>query len=290
MNDSMGRFALLVGAMKSGTSNLFFVLGQHPQFSPCNLKEPSFFSDEQEYAKGFSYYRDLWDWDPAVHKVALEASTTYTKYPQQEAAQRIAEAGKDFRFIYIMRNPLERIESHIRQGLYQGFSQGLDKGLGEHEVALSRYANQLDQYTKYFPRESILLLTLEDYRRNGADVLKRVCEHLGVDQSFEFQDLDLLRHDGTVYQRRVTVNKIWSGSGVHRLLGIPYRALSQVSRWVLPGDIRESLKRAVVETDRGRFRLNDSERELVVARLTPDLRRLKSWYGVDTDHLWNLPG
>lgn len=122
----MDRFALIVGAMKSGTSNLFHVLGQHPQIAPCNLKEPNFFSDEQEYAKGFSYYRDLWDWDPAVHKVALEASTTYTKYPRQEAAGRIAEAAKDFRLIYIMRNPLERIESHIRQGLYQGFSQGLD--------------------------------------------------------------------------------------------------------------------------------------------------------------------
>lgn len=106
MNDSRWRFALIVGAMKSGTSNLFSVLSQHPQIAGCNLKEPNFFSDEREFSKGFSYYQDLWDWDPAVHSVALEASTTYTKYPRCEAAERIVEAGKDFRLIYIMRNPL----------------------------------------------------------------------------------------------------------------------------------------------------------------------------------------
>ena len=71
---------------------------------------------------------------------------------------------------------------------------------------------------------------------------------------------------------------------------MPYRALAKVSRWVLPHRARDSLKRAVVETNRGRFRLSDAERREVIERLTPDLRRLKSVYGVDTDRYWKLPG
>ena len=141
-----------------------------------------------------------------------------------------------------------------------------------------------------FPRESLLLLTLEEYKRNGREVLRRVCRHLGVDEEFEFADLDLLRHDGAVYQRRTTINNMWMEPGLHRIIGLPYRAMAKISRWVLPATMRESLKRAVVETDRGRFRLNEAERHSVIERLAPDLHRLRSVYGVDTERYWNLSG
>ena len=145
-------FALIVGAMKSGTSNLFFMLKQHPQISCCEKKEPNFFSDDQEFVKGFDFYRSLWEWDPAVHKIALEASTGYSKYPHGKAvAQRIAAAVNEVKLIYIMHHPLDRIESHIRQGLYQGFSRSLDEGLGEEELNWTRYAIQVDQYVECFP-------------------------------------------------------------------------------------------------------------------------------------------
>ena len=285
------RLALIIGAMKSGTSNLFFMLRQHPQIACCANKEPNFFSDDEQFAKGHTFYASLWEWDPSVHTIALEASTAYTKFPHQSGvAQRIAAAGDTVKLIYIMRHPVERIESHIRQGLYQGFSRSLDEGLAQEEVDFSRYALQIDQYLGCFPRESLLLLTLEEYKLNGQEVLNRVCRHLEIDEGFVFSDLDMIRHDGTVYQRHAAINKLWLESSVYRVVGWPYRTLAKISRWVLPGCLRDTLKRTLVETDRGRFRFDDAERQEIITQLAPDLRRLKSVYGIDTDRHWNLPG
>ena len=169
MNDSMWSVCVARRCHEVRHLQPVFCLGTTPAiFAGCNLKEPSFFSDEQEYAKGFSYYRDLWDWDPAVHKVALEASTTYTKYPQQRGGPAYCRSRQRFPIYLHHAKPPGAHRITYSSGAYiRGLASGLDKGLGEHEVVLSRYANQLDQYTKYFPRESILLLTLEDYRRNG---------------------------------------------------------------------------------------------------------------------------
>ncbi len=40
------RFAIVIGAMKSGTTSLFRHLGTHPEVLPCRVKEPKFVSDE----------------------------------------------------------------------------------------------------------------------------------------------------------------------------------------------------------------------------------------------------
>ena len=114
----------------------------------------------------------------------------------------------------------------------------------------------------------------------------------GLIRSFEFQDLDLLRHDGTVVsaprdRQQDLERQRWS-TGCWGSLTAPCR---KMSRWVLPGDIRESLKTCGGGNGPGKVSAQRfGEGVGGRARLTPDLRRLKSWYGVDTDHLWNLPG
>ena len=284
------RLALIIGAMKSGTTNLFGMLGQHPQIACCRDKEPKFFSDETLYSKDLSYYHDLWDWRSTSHVVALEASTAYTKYPHiKHVPSRIAAAHDNARLIYIMRHPIERIESHIRQGLYQGFSQSLDAGLGERELACSRYAMQLDQYMQYFPRESLLLLTLEEYKAQPLEALRRICRHLQVDESFEFSEAHLNRHDGGIYQRRKTINRLLTIKGTRRLSLFCYRALSKLSRIALPSAARDVVKHRVLENDYGRFCLNDSEKQQVLEHLRADLKRLQTIYDVDVARYWQLP-
>ncbi len=40
----INNFALIIGAMKCGTTSLFSYLAQHPEISACQPKEPDFFS------------------------------------------------------------------------------------------------------------------------------------------------------------------------------------------------------------------------------------------------------
>ena len=161
------RFAFLIGAMKCGTSSLFRYLEQHPDLVGCEPKEVHFFTNH--YDRGLDWYLGTWPADRAG-KMLLDGSTSYTKLPAfGAAAERIAAMpARDKRFIYMMRNPLDRIESHNTHRTANGdANESLADCLetDHHVIQVSRYAMQLDAYYQRFPSESILLLSLEEMRR-----------------------------------------------------------------------------------------------------------------------------
>jgi hypothetical protein len=74
-------YAIIIGAMKCGTSSLYSYLQNHPEICPAIIKEPEFFSENQGHGVQVDNYNDLWSFDCSVHKYTLEALTGYTKYP-----------------------------------------------------------------------------------------------------------------------------------------------------------------------------------------------------------------
>ena len=80
------RFALLIGAMKAGTTALYYLLTQHPQIAACREKEPNFWTDAVHGPQDLDAYRELWDCEEGRHQWALEASTGYTKLPRRPGA------------------------------------------------------------------------------------------------------------------------------------------------------------------------------------------------------------
>lgn len=115
-------YIFIVGSMKSGTTSLFSYLEQHPQIAASRDKEPCFFSRSDIFAKGYNWYESLWDWNPASHKIAMEGSTSYTRIPTySNAAEEIqrfqSRTNSSIKFIYIVRHPIERIESHYTLSL-----------------------------------------------------------------------------------------------------------------------------------------------------------------------------
>lgn len=278
-------FALIVGAMKSGTTSLFELLCQHPEIAGCSRKEPSYFSREEAPREGWNEYLEMWDWDPGRHRIALEASTSYAKAPWVEGVpERIAAtSGASFRFLYIMRDPVERMASQIRHSLFEGWGQSLDEGLADAVLDFSRYAMQIDRYTRAFPRDSILLLTLEDLRHEPDDVLRRACDFLGVSPGWTFEGQNEARNRGDFYQ----VPEVVAWLARRR----PVQAVVET----LPSPVHRGLRRAVstLGSDRsdslGRWKLNQEERDEVLQRLSGDLRRLRDVYGVDVERRWSLP-
>ena len=136
----------IIGAMKSGTTSLFQLLSQHPSISPCRTKEPEFFGSDFSESE-WQEYDALWDWDEETHRYALEASTGYTKAPGSSGVfDRISNAPMGTsRFIYLIRHPLDRIDSQVRHALFEGWGQSLDDGVPQDAIDFSRYAFQLDQ-------------------------------------------------------------------------------------------------------------------------------------------------
>lgn len=272
-------FAIIIGGMKCGTTSLFDLLAQHPEVCGSRVKEPDFFSSALDPVRDWPTYLDLWDWDPARHRVALEASTSYAKYPHvKDVPEKIASVeGASFRFIYMLRDPVARISSQVRHALYGGWGAPLDDGMTEDLIDFSRYAMQADRYVDRFSRERILLLTLEEFKARPYEVLRRICRFLEIDPTHGFVQAEEPRNTGGLY----TMPPLLAGL-----------ARNPVARWMvdlLPRGarhrLRESLARVGRRTPdvRGRWKLDDEERQEVRRILADDMARLRDDYGVHAE-------
>lgn len=190
----------LIGAMKSGTTTLHELLARHPQIAMSEPKEPCYFVAPDDLAehwpemwrKGFwrdeAAYLALFDGKPGA-RIHGESSTDYTKRPRLDGVvDRLAAFAPRPRFIYIMRDPVERTISHYWHMVELRGEQRapLDAIVEEpHYTDVSHYADQLAPYLERFGRDSVLALTFEALKRDPQAVVREVCTWLGVDPDFE---------------------------------------------------------------------------------------------------------
>jgi hypothetical protein len=176
---------LVIGAMKCGTTSLYDLFAQHPQIGMSTIKEPAFFCADEFFAKGWPWYESLFAHATDCQAVG-EASTSYTKkYTYPRAAERIGRYLPRARLIYIVRDPLERIESQWIHGVHAGwhaadFTSALDDpGL----IDPSRYWRQINAYRNYFSDNQILVLFFDDFKSDPLAVVTRCCNFLEINPS-----------------------------------------------------------------------------------------------------------
>lgn len=275
-------FALIVGAMKCGTTSIFSYLAQHPQVSPCSEKEPKFFTNTHAWGKGFDWYQSLWGWDPAKHNIALEASTSYTRVPiRANAAERISTLkGKArFKFIYIVRNPIERIESHYTHGLSQGWEEAKKNNssvIDREFIEVSRYAKQIEEYYKRFSSNDILLLDFEDLKSQPLDVLRKVCQFLDIDPEYKFQGIDI-KHNAN--NQRLVNEHLWK-------LMSRFRPLYSLVK-LMPNKQKKMIYSCLGPKRNSNIKLSLEQREFILSELQDDLRKLNFNYGIDVSR-WGI--
>jgi len=181
MNSSQKKYAIIVGAMKSGTTSLYKYLCSHPQICRCRKKEPEFFSENQEHGATVEKYDDLWQFRPEHHKYRLEASTGYTKFPfEKRVPKRMKKYGINPKFIYIVRDPAERIESQ-RNFMEIELDIEVDGFEDPRLTELSKYFQQLERFRRVFPEEGrYLILDFDELKSNTNKLLERCAEFLAV--------------------------------------------------------------------------------------------------------------
>jgi len=183
------RFCLLIGTMKSGTTTLFRHLEQHPAIAASREKEPNYFTRRENRERGVAFYEALWDFDPASHVWAMEGSTEYTKLPSAPSAAYFAQRyPAEFRFVYVVRDPLERIVSHYRHGTGQGWiDRPIADQLRPEVLAVCNYHMQLWPYVHAFGKDRVLVLHQRELGADLPGVLRRVCAFLDVDHEHDFE-------------------------------------------------------------------------------------------------------
>lgn len=166
--------------MKAGTTSLHSFLGLHPDIFMSNAKEINYFNAHYS-SKPENWYKNQF----SKTMVSGEATPAYSwvhKYPEVPA--RIYEFNPDMKIIYLLRDPIDRIISHLHHDLYRDRIALIDlpEILFEdpHYINSSKYWFQLNSYLKYFNQNQICLIQTEDLKTKPYETLNRICSFLEV--------------------------------------------------------------------------------------------------------------
>jgi hypothetical protein len=172
-------YAIIIGAMKSGTTTLHFNLAQHPEIVTGTEKELDFFKrrkkpDVASYEALFPHL------DKSRHAYTLDSSPNYTKTRKWSfAPRRIAALPGRKRLIYLLRDPIERIDSHIAHNVAEDRWSADDWSMN-HVLDISAYARQLARFEKVGLVDDVLLLDFAELRVDPVGVSYRVHDFLGI--------------------------------------------------------------------------------------------------------------
>jgi hypothetical protein len=186
----------VIGAMKSGTTYLNKLLGAHPEIFMCAPEEPSYFVEPRQlrtlwpeaWDQGFwrseENYRQLFRASgDALH--LGEASTNYTKRPLADGVpERIHAFNSDARFIYLMRDPIERTISHYWHMVRHNAEcrPMLEAIKAEPQyLDVSHYAMQLTPYLDLFGPDRVAILSFEQLIEDPLTAMHPLYEWLDVD-------------------------------------------------------------------------------------------------------------
>ena len=186
----------IIGAPKAGTTSLHNYLSEHPEIQMASVKEPNFFAPhldpvhEPRRIGRLSEYERLFD---STFAVRGEASTPYSEYPlRQGVPERMKELVPDAKFVYMVRDPVERTISHHNHLVASlGERRSLAEALGDLSdprspaICASLYGLQLELYLRQFPTGQVMVVDQADLFADRRDTVRRVFGFLGVDDSFD---------------------------------------------------------------------------------------------------------
>jgi hypothetical protein len=257
--------AIIIGAMKCGTSSVYDYLCGHPEICPCRTKEPEFFSENEKHGTKVANYEDLFSFDRSKHKYTLEASTGYTKYPREpNVPGNTYEYGILPKFIYLIRNPFDRIQSHYN------FMQWDDHWtldiIDHHQINTSNYFLQLERYKPYFPMNRVLILDFDDLKNDPSGILKTIYDFLGLSHSY--------------FPAHYEVANRSPMSGIEKKMkNIKIDRLCSH----LPASFRHTLRVALGKIFPAKQReLTKAEREYIFNQLYQSMQKLHTVFGIDT--------
>jgi hypothetical protein len=193
---------LVIGAQKAGTTALYTYLRWHPSILGPFWKEVSFF--DRHWAKGDAWYRGQLPLR-GEGRIVGEASPSYIFHPLAPA--RVFSLVPDVRIVALLREPGDRAYSQYQHEVALGrerlsFEDALaaeDERLeGEIErlcadprafsrewwdhtyASRSLYADQLERWLEFFPREQVFVVTTEEFGACPEETYASVLAFLGA--------------------------------------------------------------------------------------------------------------
>ncbi len=176
---------LIIGAMKSGTTSLYFdLMTQGGLYFPEEDKEPGCLaSDKVLTPEGRAAYEHYYRHAPDG-AIAGDASTTYAKLPDVTgvAGRALEVLGADARIVYLVREPLSRTISHHYHEYTAGtMGADINEEVRRHArlIDYSRYAMQIEPWLDAFGLGRVRVIPFERYIADRGQVTAELASWLG---------------------------------------------------------------------------------------------------------------
>ncbi|NER78681.1 MAG: sulfotransferase domain-containing protein [Leptolyngbya sp. SIO1D8] len=178
----------VIGAAKCGSTTISSLLGFHPEIYIVPY-EVAFFAKDEIYAKGINWYESLFSSAGGAPYIG-EHSNHYTmkeRFPLAFDRLLSYVDPTKIKLIYIVRNPLEMIESfwiqirsHGSESVHHDFNIAVKENRG-CLLDVANYWRQIEPYRKHFEDNQIHVIFLEDLKVDQCQVMHDCYTFLGVD-------------------------------------------------------------------------------------------------------------
>lgn len=260
---------VVIGAMRAGTTSLWFRLDAHDGLDLPGAKEPNLFLPE-------SKLRSLsWDGFFPEHdgRVTGEASVSYADLRHAAlVAERIAAVAPEARLVYVVRDPVERLRSHYRHSYLRGAERrpiGEAADLSSWLVGRSCYDSVLAAFHEHVPTEQLHVVIHEELVGDDGAAWAGLLDHLGLE-----------RIPRPEIERNTTESKPMVNPWARRYFD---SGLDRRLRGVLPARVRRAGARRLIRSAGGAEEAKDagagSLRDEVLERLADEVDRLEARLG-----------
>ncbi len=240
----------IVGAQKAGTTSLDRYLDEHPEIFLPKMKEIEYFITDSYYNQGIRYLNPFYQ-DIANQKIIGMSAVQliFLDY----VPKRIHDYNPDAKIIMMFRNPIDRAYSAFwyakrmgREPLVSfekalereenkkihGFYPSLDLTYLKHGY----YAEQLKYFLKYFPKDKIYILLLDDIKKDK-NFIYPLLAWLGVNP--EKGNLNTEK----VHNESAMPKYIW----LSRMIKSPDSTLKKIYRYIMPFKFRTFVQRHITD-------------------------------------------
>ncbi|MEB3168798.1 MAG: sulfotransferase [Synechococcaceae cyanobacterium] len=200
---------LVVGSMKCGTTSLHHYLSLHPEVQVAR-KELNFFIGGDAYDpdalpsanwwRGTGWYRRQFS---ASRKICGDVSPACVVGPwRRPVAQRLAQLLPQARFVLLVREPLQRLQSHYLMARANleipavTFAEFVENERFHSYRSYSHYGSQLLCLREWFPASSVLVIETAALDQDRERTLARIFSFLGVDPGFRTPGFRRRLHQG----------------------------------------------------------------------------------------------